>query len=177
MNPINCWRKFKRVLMLTWRRNNSSFQGKLSNSPTLVENWPLPYALVRVPEHQFFMVKRATTKDAESWCRKLGASLAVFGVANSAMLRDCRNNSWRQLTATSQCIIFWPRQKRLSVGHRSFIRPWARFFWCYNRWQNCCYMVLKWGHFAIHTPPLSPPFKVGVQVARTAAQQCIVRLG
>ena len=97
MNPINCWRKFKRVLMLTWRRNNSSFQGKLSNSLTLVENWPLPYALVRVPEHHFFVVKRATTKDAESWCRKLGASLAVLGVANSAMLRDCRSNSWRQL--------------------------------------------------------------------------------
>ena len=38
-------------------------------------------------------------------------------------------------------------------------------------------MVLKWGHFAIHTPPLSPPFKVGVQVARTVAQQCIVGLG
>lgn len=51
--------------MPTWKRNNSSFQGKLSNSPTLVENWPaLPHALVRVPEHQLFVVKRATTKDA-----------------------------------------------------------------------------------------------------------------
>ena len=88
MNPINFWRKFKRVLMLTWRRNNSSFQGKLSNSPTLVENWTLPHALVRVPEHHFFVVKRATTKDAESWCRKLGTSLAVLGVANSAMLQQ-----------------------------------------------------------------------------------------
>ena len=76
-----------------------------------------------------------------------------------------------------QSIIFCPRQKRLSVGHGSFIRPWARFIWCYNRWQNCCYVVLKWGNVAIHTPPLSPPFKVGVQVARTAAQQCIVGVG
>lgn len=50
--------------MLTWRRNNSSFQGKLSNRPTFVENWPLPHALVRVPEHHLFVVKRATTKDA-----------------------------------------------------------------------------------------------------------------
>ena len=50
--------------MLTWRRNNSSFQGKLSNRPTLVENCPLPHALVRVRENHLFVVKRATTKDA-----------------------------------------------------------------------------------------------------------------
>ena len=50
--------------MLTWRRNNSSFQGKLSNRPTLIESWPLPRALVRIPEQHLFVVERVTTKDA-----------------------------------------------------------------------------------------------------------------
>ena len=88
----------------------------------------------------------------EFWCRKLGASLPVFGVANSGMLRDCRNNSWRQLAATSQCIIFWPRKKRLSVVHGSFtigdkiVATWLWEFLLELLADDSCRSIITWSN-------------------------------